>query len=204
MKYTCFLSLPFFFFLFWFFWKCPASLELVLLTYKSNVWFKKHLSQVNGRDKVLRENDACGEVAGKANTAVILNQQEVHTPPWPVRLRFALPDELDFPETKQRWTIHHLQMILSHRRLSFNFCFFFRNEIHHIQGFFWRSMIPSKQEYTFHSGHNPQREPKVRCQWVCAMGSPFVLLNRLCFWICSVQGGAIFCEIHHHQSALFW
>lgn len=83
------------FFLFWFFWNCPASLELVLLTYKSNVWFKKHLSQVKGLDKVLRENDACGEVAGKANTAVILNQQEVHMPPWPERLRFALPDELD-------------------------------------------------------------------------------------------------------------
>lgn len=104
-----FLSLYIYFVLFWFFWKDRASLELVLLSYKSNVWFKKHLSQVNRLDKVLRENDACGEVAGKANTAAILSQQETHLPPWPVRLRFALPDELDFPEIKQHETTHCLQ-----------------------------------------------------------------------------------------------
>lgn len=59
----------YFFFLFWFSSGHWASLEFVFFTYKSNIWFWKHLSQVKGLDKVLKENDVCSDVAGKTNTA---------------------------------------------------------------------------------------------------------------------------------------
>lgn len=139
--------------------------------------FWKHLFQVKGLDKVLRGNyDVYSEVAGEANTAVIWCQQ---MPPWPVWFRFTLPDALAFLETKQCCTIHCLQMICRRRKLSFHFVSFSEIRLIISKDFDEDSMAQQKQECPLHSGHNLQPEPNIRCQWACAMDSPFLLLNWL-------------------------
>lgn len=92
-------SLFTFLFLLCLFWRYWTSCKLALFTSRPNVRFWKHLCQVKRFKKVLLENDACSEVAGKANTAAILCQQMVHLPPWP--WGWGLHPQMNLPSQKQ-------------------------------------------------------------------------------------------------------